>query len=208
MKSARKKPEAGSPGAPPPALPMAAMQIEMWPIGRPIPYPKNARKWSARAIATVASSIREYGFRQPIVVDDKDVIVIGHLRLAGAKSIDLQEVPVHVARDLTPAQIKGLRLADNRSHEEAFWDWDLLGPELGELKELGFDLKLTAFTKEEAQKAFLSNWDDSMEPEAEKPDAGYKEQYGVIVICENELQQAEVFDKLTVDGYACKIVVT
>lgn len=104
-----------SPGEPPPELPAAGMRIEMWPIDRPIPYPKNARKWSDRAIATVAASIREYGFRQPIVVDAAGVIVIGHLRLAAAKSLDLKEVPVHVARDLTPAQIKGLRIADNRT---------------------------------------------------------------------------------------------
>jgi ParB-like chromosome segregation protein Spo0J len=62
------------------------VHIELWPIDRPKPYPKNARKWNATAVAKVASSIREYGFRQPIVVDAHDVIVIGHLRLAGGTS--------------------------------------------------------------------------------------------------------------------------
>ena len=61
------------------------MHIELWQIDRPKPYPKNARKWSAAAVAKVASSVREYGFRQPIVVDVHDVICIGHLRLAAAK---------------------------------------------------------------------------------------------------------------------------
>ncbi len=91
------------------------MHIELWPIDRPKPYPKNARKWNAAAVAKVASSIREYGFRQPIVVDVHDVIVIGHLRREAAKSLGLKEVPVHVARDLTPAQIRGELSAAVRS---------------------------------------------------------------------------------------------
>jgi DNA modification methylase len=121
------------------------VHIELWPIDRPKPFPKNARHWNAAAVAKVAASIREYGFRQPIVVDVHDVICIGHLRLAAAKSLGLKEVPVHVARDLTAAQIRGLRLADNRTNQEAEWNDDLLGPELAELSDLGFDLTLTGF---------------------------------------------------------------
>jgi hypothetical protein len=121
------------------------MEIELWPIDRPKPYPKNARKWSAAAVDKLASSIRAYGFRQPIVVDKHGVIIIGHLRLAAAKSLRLKTVPVHVARDLTPAQVRGLRLMDNRSHEEAEWDFTLLAPELAELSAESFDLGLTGF---------------------------------------------------------------
>src|SRR5271157_4955381 len=86
------------------------MNIELWPVDRPKPYAKNARKWGTNAVEKVASSIREYGFRQPIVVDPQDTIIIGHLRLAAAKKLELKEVPVHVARDLSPEQVKGLRL--------------------------------------------------------------------------------------------------
>ena len=121
------------------------MNIEYWPIDRPKPYPKNARKWGTAAVEKVASSIRAFGFRQPIVVDAQGVIVIGHLRLAAAMFLGLTEVPVHVAHDLSPAQIRGLRLADNRTNQEASWDEDLLGPELAELAGLGFDLSLTGF---------------------------------------------------------------
>src|SRR5271154_5110604 len=91
--------------------------IEVWPIDRPKDYPKNARKWSSQAVEKVASSIREYGWRQPVVVDVNDVIVIGHLRRTAARSLGLTEIPVHVAKDLTPAQIRGLRLADNRTNQ-------------------------------------------------------------------------------------------
>jgi len=119
--------------------------IELWPIDRPKDYPKNARKWSGQAVEKVASSIREYGWRQPVVVDANDVIVIGHLRRAAGKFLGLTEVPVHVACDLTPAQIRGLRLADNRTNQEASWDEDLLALEIAELGGLDFDLSLTGF---------------------------------------------------------------
>ncbi len=121
------------------------MHIELRPIDRLKPYPKNARRWTASAVDKVAASIREYGFRQPIVVDADDVIIIGHLRLAAAKKLRLKEVPVHVARDLTPAQIRGLRLADNRTNQEASWDEELLASEIAELNNLDFDLNLTGF---------------------------------------------------------------
>jgi DNA modification methylase len=121
------------------------MLIEYWPIDRPKDYPKNARKWSGQAIEKVAASIREYGWRQPVVVDVHDVIVIGHLRRAAGMYLGLTEVPVHVACDLTPAQIRGLRLADNRTNQESSWDEELLGSEIAELNELDFDLGLTGF---------------------------------------------------------------
>ena len=121
------------------------MQVEWWPIDRAIDYPRNARKWSAKAVEKVAASIREFGWRQPLVVDSEDVIVIGHLRRAGGKHAGEKQCPVHVARDLSPAKIKALRLADNRLHEESAWDLDLLGPEFLELKALDFDLSKTGF---------------------------------------------------------------
>jgi DNA modification methylase len=121
------------------------MLIEYWPIDRPKDYPKNARKWSGQAIEKVAASIRAYGCRQPVVVDVHDVIVIGHLRRAAARFLGLTEIPVHVARDLTPAQVRGLRLADNRTNQESSWDEVLLASEIADLSNLDFDLGLTGF---------------------------------------------------------------
>ena len=123
--------------------------IEWWPIERPIPYARNARRIPDSAVDKVAASIKEFGFRQPIVCDAHDVIIIGHVRLRAAKKLGLAQVPVHVARDLTPAQVKALRLMDNRSHEEAGWDYELLGPELADLQLLGFGLDLTGFDEQE-----------------------------------------------------------
>lgn len=121
----------------------------MWPIEKVIPYPKNARKRSDRAVDKVAASIKEFGWQQPIVVDRKGVIIAGHTRLLAAKKLRLTEVPVHVAQNLSPAQVKAYRLMDNRSHQESAWDLELLGPELLDLKGLEFDLGLTGFEQRE-----------------------------------------------------------
>src|SRR5450759_15256 len=127
----------------------SAMVIEIWPIDRPIDYERNARKWSASAVAKVGASLREYGWRQPVVVDSAGVIVIGHLRRTAAKAIGLTECPVHVASDLIPAEIHVLGLADNRTHDDAGWIEDLSQSELLELKGMDFDLGLTGFNMRE-----------------------------------------------------------
>src|SRR4029077_6386054 len=105
------------------------LNIALWPIDKPIPYARNARKLSAQAVDKVAASIKEFGWRQPIVVDGAGVIICGHTRLLAARKLGLNEAPVHVADNLTPAQVRAYRLLDNRSHEETDWDFDLLGLE-------------------------------------------------------------------------------
>src|SRR5260370_13769661 len=124
---------------------MNDLQVCWWPIDKPIPYARNSRKIPQRAVDKVAASIQEFGWRVPIVVDKNGIIICGHTRLLAAKKLSLQQVPIHVADNLTPAQVKAYRLMDNRSHEEADWDLELLGPELAELKGLDFALELTGF---------------------------------------------------------------
>lgn len=125
------------------------MEVNLWPLERIIPYARNARQIPARAVDKVAASIREFGWRQPIVVDKDRVIIVGHVRLLAAQNLGLTEAPVHVAHNLTPAQVRAYRLLDNRSHEETTWDRDLLGLELLDLKGMGIDLELTGFELEE-----------------------------------------------------------
>ncbi len=104
------------------------------------------------AVAAVAASIREFGFRQPIVVDADGVIICGHTRYKAAQVLGLERVPVHVARDLTPAQIKAYRIADNKTAELSAWDFDLLPIELSELQAGDFDLSLLGFDQDELAK--------------------------------------------------------
>jgi len=137
---------------------MNDLEVSWWPIDKPIPYSRNSRKIPERAIDKVAASIKEFGWRQAIVVDKGGVIICGHTRLLAAKKLGLKQVPVHVADNLTPAQVKAYRLMDNRSHEETDWDLELVGPELEELRGLDLDLELTGFDQHEIDD-FLSDPD-------------------------------------------------
>jgi DNA modification methylase len=125
------------------------LNVEWWPLERPTPYARNPRVVPEAAIAKVAASLTEYGWRQPIVVDPKGVIVVGHTRLLAAQRLGLPRVPVHVASDLSPAQIKAYRLADNRTAQESGWDYELLPLEIGELVDLDYDLDILGFDADE-----------------------------------------------------------
>ncbi len=129
----------------------STMTIETWPIDRLIPYDKNPRL-NDDAVEAVARSIQEFGFRQPIVVDEECVIIIGHTRLKAARKLGLTEVPVHVARGLSPEKIKALRIADNKTAEIAEWNLELLPIELAELQGMDFDLGLLGFDQDELAK--------------------------------------------------------
>ena len=124
------------------------MQIELRPLNAIQPYDRNPRR-NDMAVDSVVKSIQEFGFRQPIVVDDAGVIIIGHTRFKAATKLGLSEVPVHVARGLSPEKVKALRIADNQTATIAEWDLDLLPLELTELQGLQFDLDVLGFTSEE-----------------------------------------------------------
>ncbi len=124
----------------------------MWPIDKPIPYIRNARKIPQSAIDKVAGSLKEFGWRQPIVVDTSGVIIVGHTRLKGAKKLGLKEVPIHIADKLNESQVKAYRLADNRTGQETKWDEELLSLELKELTNLNLDMDLTGFDDKEINK--------------------------------------------------------
>jgi hypothetical protein len=117
------------------------MLIEMRAVGTVRPYETNPRR-NDGAVEAVAKSIREYGWRQPIVVDKDGVIVVGHTRLKAALSLGLERVPVHVATELTPEQARAYRLADNVTGGIATFDPDLLNAELLALKAVDYDLSL------------------------------------------------------------------
>jgi DNA modification methylase len=124
------------------------MLVEMWPIASIRPYQNNPRLNDA-AVDAVAASIKEFGFRQPIVVDENNVIVVGHTRYKAALKLGMEEVPVHVAVGLTPAQARAYRIADNQTATMSTWDDDKLPLELMGLQEMGFDLNMTGFSGDE-----------------------------------------------------------
>lgn len=116
------------------------------------PYAKNPRK-NDQAVDAVAASIKEFGFKVPIVIDSDGVIVAGHTRLKAALLLGLETVPCVVADDLTEEQIKAFRLADNKTSELAEWDYALLDEEIAELTDIdmslfGFDTQIMAAAPE------------------------------------------------------------
>jgi len=127
------------------------MNIETRPLADIKPYDQNPRDNDA-AVDAVAESIRRFGFRQPIVIDGEGVIVCGHTRWKAAQKLGLTEVPVHVARDLTPEQIRAYRIADNKTNELAAWDIELLPIEMAELQGAGIDWSLLGFDQDELAK--------------------------------------------------------
>ena len=124
------------------------MKVELRDIQTIRPYESNPRL-NDQAVEAVAKSLREFGFRQPIVVDADGVIICGHTRYKAAQKLGLKQVPVHVATDLTPAQVKAYRIADNQTATLADWNYDLLPLELKDLQGMNFDLDLLGFSAED-----------------------------------------------------------
>ena len=112
-----------------------------------IPYANNPRHNDA-AVEAVANSIKEFGFKVPIVIDANNVVVAGHTRLKAAEKLGLDKVPCIVADDLTPEQIKAFRVADNKTAELAEWDFEKLESELAELSDLDVDMQQFGFDAE------------------------------------------------------------
>ena len=131
------------------------------------PYEKNPRK-NDNAVEYVANSIKEFGFKVPIVIDKDGVIVAGHTRYKASKKLGLEKVPCIIADDLTDEQIKAYRLADNKVSEKSEWDFDLLGEELEGI----FDIDMSGFgfdLTEEEEKINLNDFfEDNKEKEKEK----------------------------------------
>jgi DNA modification methylase len=127
------------------------MQTELRSIDQITPYPGNPRN-NDEAVDAVVASLKEFGFRQPIVVDAGGVIIVGHTRYKAAKKLGLATVPVHVATDLTEAQVKAYRIADNATNEIAEWNYDMLPIELSALQAMDFDIGTLGFDDEELKR--------------------------------------------------------
>lgn len=135
---------------------MGRMQIVYRSIKDILPYEKNPRI-NDEAVPVVKESIKEFGFRIPIVIDVNDVIVAGHTRVKSAKELGMEEVPCTIADDLTEEQIKAFRLIDNKSAEIATWDEELLQQELSEI----LDIDMSMFGFEEGETDFADEIEDN-----------------------------------------------
>ncbi len=144
------------------------LEIVDVPIGRVQPYENNPRVRTDAAVQKVARSIREFGWRQPVVVDPAYVVIVGHARLAAAESLQLETVPVHIASDLSPERVRAYRLADNRTNEDAEWDFEALAAELAVLQQdPAVDILHTGFDSLELEDLLNVKFEDD-DPAAEE----------------------------------------
>lgn len=165
------------------------------------PYANNPR-FNDAAVDAVAASIEKFGFKVPIIITEEKEIVAGHTRLKAAKQLGLDKVPCIIADDLTDAQIKAFRLADNKVSEFADWDFEALEIELDKLKTLNLDFELSDFGFENIDLESIENEDIN----AEKKTIHLDIETVIAISCENEKELESTFDLLTSEGYNCRIL--
>lgn len=139
------------------------MQIENKNIEELIPYINNPRN-NDEAVDAVASSIKNFGFKVPIVIDEQNEIITGHTRYKAAKKLGLKEVPTIKASDLSPEQVKAFRLADNKVSEIATWDIEALNIELAEISTMELDLDMADLGFEEIEAVKEVEEDEDFDP--------------------------------------------
>ena len=185
------------------------MNVIEIPIDQLKPYKKNAR-YNENAVPKVAESIKQFGFRNPVIVDKDMVIICGHTRVLGAKSLGLKKVPCIIADDLTPEQVKAFRLVDNRTSEFADWNYDLLQKELNTLKCDLSDFEFPELTFEDNMSVEeLENiLDDDTDPtsygkedtETNTFPTERKDEYKVEITCKNATEQESLYYELVKRG--------
>lgn len=146
------------------------MQIVYKKVNDLIPYVNNSRTHSEEQVNQIVASINEFGFTNPLLIDEKDSIIAGHGRLLASKKLGMEEVPCIVLKGLTEAQKKAYIIADNKMALNAGWDDELLKLELENLKELDFDLELTGFNVDELDDILGNNEEETEIVEDEVPE--------------------------------------
>ena len=176
------------------------MTIEHLKTSDLIPYARNAKKHDASQVAKLAGSIREFGFTNPVLIDNDNGIIAGHGRVLAAQSLALETVPCIRLGHLTDTQRRAYILADNRLAEiGGGWDEEMLKLELADLAALDIDATEIGFGAEDLAEV-------PEEEEEKSTDENFAEQYAVTVICKDEAHQRKIYDKLTADGLECKVV--
>jgi hypothetical protein len=186
--------------APAPATPSTA-RLEMWPVSRLVPYIRNPRKHDG-AIDRMVSSIKEFGFKTPVLVKSDGTLIDGHLRLKGAIKYGLTDVPVLLCDEWTDGQVKAFRLLANRSATWGEFDQELLHLELTDLSEEFGNLDLvTGFDLTEIND--LLGFEDKSSVE-EQPATDYSQKWLVLIECSGEPQQVELLERFMGEGLACR----
>lgn len=187
---------------------MSDTKIVMLSINDVRPYEKNPRR-NDEAVQYVANSIKEFGWKQPIVVDKNNVVVVGHTRLKAAQKLGLKEVPCVIADDLTDKQVKAYRIADNKVGEIATWDFDPLNDELQELQDFGFDMGEFGFYNNFNEDEFDHMFESQAKPaESSKEEAKdpASDLWQIVLTAQSEEEAEEIAEFLKESGYECEVI--
>lgn len=177
-------------------------EVETWSVDELIPYTNNPKEHPDEQVQKIASSIKNYGWDVPIVIDANGEIIKGHGRLQAAELLGLDKVPAVVRDDLTDAEAKAARIADNKT-AEAPWDNEFLAVELEQV-EADFSTESLGFDDDELDD--LLDGGDDTEPSIGDPEPlGLDEAYEVIIECESEADQEETYQQLIEEGYECRL---
>lgn len=146
------------------------MNIKEKNVAELIPYANNSRTHSDEQVAQIAASIKEFGWTNPILIDDQNSIIAGHGRLMAARKLGMDKVPCIEVKNLTPGQIKAYIIADNKLALNAGWDFTLLNVEFEQLAEMGIDLEITGFSLEEIEELKPVELNEGLTDEDAVPD--------------------------------------
>ena len=176
------------------------LQIKYKTTAELIPYVNNSRTHSETQVQQVAASIKEFGFTNPILIDESSGIIAGHGRHLAAQLLSIEEVPTICLEGLTEAQRKAYVIADNQLALNSGWDLDLLKLEVLDLDDLGFNLDKLGFDDK-----FLTNLVDPLTNEVELKEESYSQVFNIVVNCDDEAHQERIFNELDEKGYKCQV---
>jgi len=178
---------------------MPTLQINYKSTENLIPYANNSRTHSDDQINQVASSIKEFGFTNPVLIDEQGGIIAGHGRVMAAKKLGLAEVPTITLEGLTKAQLKAYVIADNQLALNSGWDFDILNLEVESLTEMGFDVSLLGLSDlmpdelDEKENNSLSDVKD-------------EDQFLLVIECKNETDQNIIYEELLTRNYNIRLM--
>ena len=178
------------------------MQIEKIDIEKLIPYAMNARTHSDTQVAQIAGSIKEFGFNNPVLIDEDNGIIAGHGRVLASKKLGLKEVPCIRLGHLSDIQRRAFILADNKIALNSGWDYELLGMEMEKLSEENFRLELIGFDVNELNT--ILNIEEELKEEKEIIDDGNR--HLLLVEFDNEIELQNLFNEMNERGFNCKIM--
>ena len=165
-----------------------------------IPYFNNSRTHSESQVKQIAASIREFGFTNPILIDEEETIIAGHGRVMAAEVLSMPTVPCIRLSGLSEAQRKAYVIADNKLALNAGWDIDALSIEINQLADLDFDLDILGFDIQELA-SILDGEKEGTEPKEES----YSEIFNIVIECKDEEEQEKIFNRLDTEGYKCRV---